>query len=243
MCTVSWVHQPGGYHLLCNRDEKLTRGAALGPIAFQRGGVRYLAPVDADFGGTWLAVNELGLSVCLLNGDANGASAGIGLPRRSRGLLIRELAWASTVDECVQWLNQLDLRPYQAFFLLVLEPGPSAIVAQWDGTDLTVDPAADSRMPLTSSSYDAAGVRRFRLNELSRRANPTGIVDPAQLYDFHSSHSASADAYSPCMHREDAETVSFSWVVVTREDVRFQYWPAAPCRTARVERQILPRAA
>ena len=25
MCTVSWFHEPGGYQLLCNRDEKFSR--------------------------------------------------------------------------------------------------------------------------------------------------------------------------------------------------------------------------
>src|SRR6516165_698509 len=105
MCTVSWVHQRGGYHLLCNRDEKLTRGTAFAPALIERGGVRFIAPIDADFGGTWLAVNEFGISLCLLNGDAGTAPSGA-TPRRSRGLLLRELAWASSGGECALWLKQ-----------------------------------------------------------------------------------------------------------------------------------------
>ena len=240
MCTVSWTQQAGGYHLLCNRDEKLIRGAAFAPMVIQRGGVRYVAPVDADFGGTWLAVNEFGVSVCLLNGGAGLQSA---RPRRSRGLLLRELAWACSAGECVLWLKQLDLGPFAPFVLLVLEPGRSAILAEWSGRDLTVDPAGDAHMPLTSSSYDAAGVRRFRLNEFARRVGPASHVDPALLYQFHSSHAASPDAYSPCMHREDAETVSFSWITVAREEIRFLYSPAAPCRFSPTARQVLSRAA
>jgi len=240
MCTVSWIQQPGGYHLLCNRDEKLARGAALAPMVIERGGIRYLAPVDSDFGGTWLAVNEFGLSVCLLNGSARLRSA---RPRRSRGLLLRELAWATSAGECVLWLKQLDLGPFAPFVLLVLEPGRSAILAEWNGEVLAVDPAGDAHMPLTSSSYDAAGVRRFRLNEFARRVGPAARVDPTLLYQFHSSHAASPDAYSPCMHRDDAETVSFSWVTVTREEIRFLYSPAAPCRCSLSAHQVLPRAA
>ena len=38
MCTVSWVHQPGGYHLVCNRDEKRTRPTALTPRLLERAG-------------------------------------------------------------------------------------------------------------------------------------------------------------------------------------------------------------
>ena len=76
MCTVSWVHQPGGYHLLSNRDEKRTRGTASAPALVERGGVRFIAPIDADFGGTWIAANEFGISLCLLNGDPGTAPSG-----------------------------------------------------------------------------------------------------------------------------------------------------------------------
>lgn len=241
MCTVSWVQQPGGYHLLSNRDEKLTRGRALAPAIRECGGVRYIAPVDADFGGTWLAVNEFGISVCLLNGNTGTQDSGPS-PRRSRGLLLRDLPWASTGAGCLLSLKQLDLGPYAPFILLILEPDRPAILAEWNRQRLTVDPAA-AQMPLTSSSFDPSGVRRFRLNEFARRAGPAARVDPALLYDFHASHGASPDAYSPCMHREDAETVSFSWVVVTRKEVRFLYSPSAPCRCSPYEQELLKRAA
>ncbi len=231
MCTVSWVRQPGGYHLLSNRDEKRTRGRAFAPAIAVCGGVRYIAPIDSDFGGTWLAVNEFGISVCLLNGDA-GTHDPISSPRRSRGLLLRELAWASTGAACLLSLRQLDLGPYAPFILLILEPDRPAILAEWNRG---------------SSSFDSRGVRRFRLNEFARRAGRAARVDPGLLYQFHASHGtaadATADAYSPCMHREDAETVSFSWVVVTREEVRFLYSPSAPCRCGPCEQRLLTRAA
>ena len=240
MCTVSWARQPDGYHLLCNRDEKRTRGTAFAPRVVEMGGVRYVAPIDPDGGGTWLATNEYGVSLCLLNGEPGCQSTG---PRRSRGLLIRELAGAPTAGECALWTQQLDLRPFSPFSLVILEPGRSAIVAQWDGREFVVDPAGDARMPLTSSSYDAAGVRRSRLNDFARRVDPSRPLDPALLYWFHASHGESPDAYSTCMHRPDAQTVSFSWVVVTRDAVRFLYSPGAPCQSMPSEQQILPRAA
>src|ERR1051326_3966193 len=71
VCTVSWTHQPGGYHLLCNRDEKRTRGAARAPELRLIGGTRCISPADSDFGGTWIAVNEWGLTLCLLNGPGD----------------------------------------------------------------------------------------------------------------------------------------------------------------------------
>jgi hypothetical protein len=240
MCTVSWAHQPDGYQLFCNRDEKRTRATAFAPRVVERGGVRYIAPVDSAGGGTWLSVNEFGVSVCLLNGSAGLEPSGI---RRSRGLLLRELAWAPSSADCSLWLRHQDLSPFAPFSIVVLEAGRPAILAQWNGIELTVDPDGDRHMPLTSSSFDAAGVRRARLKEFARMVGAMPHFDPALLYWFHSSHGAAPNAYSTCMHREDAETVSFSWVVVSKEAVRFLYSPGAPCQSKASDQQILPRAA
>jgi Transport and Golgi organisation 2 len=239
MCTVSWVHQAEGYHLLCNRDEKRTRGVASAPGLHRCGGVNYLAPVDPDFGGTWIATNEFGISLCLLNGAGSLRPA---RKRLSRGLLIPELIWARSIDDCEFLLRQTDLSHYAAFLLVLLEPGLPGMVARWNGRSLTVLPG-DAQVPLTSSSYDPDGVRRARVDEFTRRSIASGAVDASLLYWFHSSHGASPDAYSTCMHREDAETVSFSWIVVTKEEVRFLYSPAAPCQCRPSEQEILLRAA
>src|SRR6266849_6073651 len=112
MCTVSWIHEDGGYQLFCNRDEKLTRQPASDPQVLYHDGVRFLAPIDADSGGTWLATNEFAVTVCLLN----GAQRSIGIPAcapfrlsnkdkkgclcyRSRGVIVLELATAKSIEE------------------------------------------------------------------------------------------------------------------------------------------------
>ena len=241
MCTVTWTARADGYHLLCNRDELHTRRPALAPHILERGGVRYIAPLDSEFGGTWIAVNEFGMSLCLLNGAPIQASTGAA--RRSRGLLLPELVWASGSAECALWLKQLDLGRFAPFTLLVLEPGQPALVADWDRGSLRLDPAADARMPLTSSSVDPAGVCRSRAGEFENYVGSDGAIDPAALYRFHSSHGPRAGAYSACMHRDDAATVSFSWAIVTGRQVRFLYSPGAPCQWSPTRQQILARAA
>jgi len=240
MCTVSWVQQPAGYHLLSNRDEKRTRGVAFAPRVGRRAGVRYLAPMDADYGGTWLAVNEWGLSICLLNGTAAAPES---RAAQSRGLLIPELIWARSVDDAGFLLRQCDLSSFAPFTVVLLEPSAPATVARWNGERLSLDPTADHRMPLISSSYDTEGVRAARAARFAEMVEAAGTVDPALLYRFHSSHGPVPDAYSPCMHRDDAQTVSFSWVVVTATEIRFLYLPAAPCESSIGEQAILERAA
>ena len=245
MCTVSWIREPGGYHLFCNRDERKSRGLGSGPRLQARGWVRFVAPVDTNFGGTWIAVNEFAVAACLLNGAnlTGRLSQKRHNGRRSRGLLIPELIWAQSADECIFRLKQLDLTCFAPFTVVFLQAQTPAIVAEWDGANTTIVPSGDSLMPLTSSSYDAEGAQKARRDEFERHAIAFGQVDPAVLYAFHNSHRDSPDAYSPCMHRADAETVSFSWVAVTEDEIRFIYLAGPPCTTSKSEQQVLRRAA
>jgi hypothetical protein len=240
MCTVSWIHEDGGYHLLCNRDERKDPPAALAPRVDQRGWVRFIAPVDPQSGGSWIGVNEFGVSVCLLNGASpvNTATAFL-----SRGLIVRDLTWAESTDECALWLNQLDLSRVAPFTVLLLQPRKPAIVGEWNGACVDVIRSADSYMPLISSSHDLSGARKIRRREFRNRATAAGLVDVPLLYAFHSAHGPAPSAYSPCMHRPDAETVSFSHIAVTPKEIRFSYWPTAPCRLAAGDVQAFRRAA
>lgn len=227
MCTVSWLHQPDGYHLLCNRDEQRTRGVAVGPRAAMRDGVRYLAPTDFDRRGTWLAVNEYGLSICLLNGGRAAHP-----PVRSRGPPIPDLIHARDLDHAAELVQQADLTGYAPCTLLFVQPQRTALIANWDGERAAFLPNGEPHMPLTSSSIDPERARVARRLEFARRPRTT----PADLYDFHGSRTA-------CVQRSDAETVSFSWIVVAGNDVRFFYSGASPCKWGPGEQITLPRAA
>jgi Transport and Golgi organisation 2 len=218
MCTVSWVHAADGYHLLCNRDEKRTRSAALPPCVERFDGVKVIAPRDGDFGGSWIAVNELGVAVCLLNGTPRPAP-------ESRGHLLLGLSSVRSALEARERIVRMELGAYAPFTLVAIEPGKPVVVMDWDETKRFT---TDSPGPLISSSFDPAGVRAARQCEFARLV--AGGITPHSLYSFHESHGSEAGPYSPCMHRVDAETVSFSWVTVTRRGVSFFYGPGSPCR-------------
>lgn len=240
MCTVSWVHESGGYQLLCNRDEKRTRLSAAPPTVIVRDGVRYIAPRDGDHGGTWIATNERGMTLCLLNGLPR---TGVGVAEKSRGLFIPELIAAGSLWEMSERVWNGDLSCYAPFVLVGLEPGSPATLIEWDGTEKSIVPYAEPFMPVTSSSFDPEGVQRARKLEFARLRAGAQRVDVDLLFAFHENHGAQADAYSTCMHREDAETVSFSWVRVDEEQVEFHYAPGSPCQWTEPERSVLERAA
>ncbi len=149
MCTVSWLPAPGGYTLCFNRDERHTRGPALPPEHRVAAGRAFLAPYDSDHGGTWLAVNDAGLTLALLNryGPRRGTAMG---PARSRGLVILELIGAGGVTAALQALERADLRHTAPFVLVALEPDRPPRLAEWDGAILAM---ARIRCLISSSIY------------------------------------------------------------------------------------------
>ena len=67
MCTLTIVPHEDGFQLGCNRDERLSRPAALPPQVHVAGSLLALFPTDVAGGGTWIGVNERGLVAAVLN--------------------------------------------------------------------------------------------------------------------------------------------------------------------------------
>jgi hypothetical protein len=239
MCTVSWLRTAGGYVLFCNRDEKRTRMKAAIPRIRARNGVRFAAPVDGNFGGTWISANEYGVAVCLLNGPAQGRRGS-----RSRGHLVLDLADALSAADVMERAASADLDRLSSFTLLALDRTKAAAVFKWDGRTRLSIPDADGLMPLVSSSFRPDGVRARRHAELQRLVRAAGRLDASVLRAFHESHGDRPNAYSTCMHRDDAETVSFSRITVSADRAEFFYSPGAPCGLATaVTEKLMGRAA
>ena len=227
MCTVTWAREEDGYHLLCNRDEKLTRLPARPPCLEAIDGVNVIAPRDANFDGAWIGVNERGVALCLLNGARIASTERRPIAAvESRGKAVLRLASSRRVEEVFERALRLDFSAFAPFTMVAMEPGRSASLIEWNGDGKTILPDGDGLMPLVSSSFDPEGVRASRRARFERMAGK----DAGALYRFHESHGAQPSPYSTCMHRADAATVSFSWVTVTRAAVDFFYVPGPPCQ-------------
>lgn len=239
MCTVSWLRRAGGYELFCNRDERHTRKSAGLPSLRETRGVRFVAPTDGDHGGSWLGVNEAGLTLCLLNAY-EGAQPAARDDYRSRGLLLTDLMDCLSVEGVRGRLSGADLGSYRPFTLAALSAREPALLVHWRNSVKTFDEDGDAWVPLTSSSYRAAEVTAARESVFRRMAVGAGAVTPAMLGEFHRSHDAAGGASSVCMHREDAATVSFSRVRVGAGRIELAYEPLSPCARALPVRVDLP---
>src|SRR5215470_2366098 len=110
MCTVSWIAEENGYQLFSNRDERHTRKPALPPAVREQRGIRFVTPIDGDHGGSWIGVNQFGLSLCLLNRYQNEAVSSDGVfDYTSRGLLLLELIDCRSGARMQSRIEQMDL--------------------------------------------------------------------------------------------------------------------------------------
>ena len=66
MCTVTFIARQRGYCLGMNRDENLTRPTGLPPKVKMVNGCAVISPSEPG-GGTWIAVNDHGATLALIN--------------------------------------------------------------------------------------------------------------------------------------------------------------------------------
>lgn len=228
MCTATWFHGPQGLELYFNRDERRSRAPAEPPAVRTRGTLRFIAPLDGDFGGSWIAVSQRGLVLCLLNGYA-----GADPPRppdgfESRGFLVTTLIDAPTADEVERGLRLRPLVRYRSFALAVFDDRGPARLARWSAGRLSVERELTGAEPLVSSSFDSQAVRESRVALFRDMLGDWRGPREALHLRYHASHLPRRGAYSPCMHRPDATTVSFSRIVVGASRIAFHYTPGAP---------------
>jgi len=223
MCTVSWHFNAHGYELFFNRDELKSRKRAGLPEIKQFHSTRIITPTDADAGGTWISVNEYGLTLCLLNNYAAQAQ----MEKQiwiSRGLLVNELSHFADTESLLAHFKTIALRSYRPFNLLVLSLNCHIWLLSWDGVELQIIKAPD--MPLSSSSFATDDVIKSRVQQFMSSVT---AENAQQLQQYHASHFPEPGAFSVCMHRDDGQTVSFSHICVSPSQARFNYYDGSPC--------------
>lgn len=255
MCTLSLLAPPrGGYLLAANRDEFATRGVARPPARARAGANRFVAPRDPDQGGTWIAVDRAGRSLCLLNGDrvlapaeiARAAAPVRGAPFRSRGLLVLDLLEdprPAAVVATLRALHRSGRLLYRPFKLVAVAPrargrGVDARRIEFDGRALHCARLAAPHVE-TSNGFDPAGVARARGASFGRLAARLRRLDGARwrtaLLAWHRRHldaagGAAARRRSVCVHGLRVRTVSSTLVEVGPAGVSMRYQPGPPCR-------------
>jgi hypothetical protein len=234
MCTVAFVPSPdGGYLLGHNRDENRGRAIGLPPRRFDRSGRAVLAPRDPDGGGTWISVNDSGLTLCVLNALESDPSRLPAQPR-SRGLILWDLTVLAAAEEVDERLRsrRAELREVRSFHLLAVEQGRGracrAVRLRWNGIDLIRDEHEGPSL-FVSSSLAPVGVEPERSASWRKLLDRASRPDAETLADWLASHDPGKGPLSVCMHRPEGGTVSRTLVLVSGAGIEMRYLNGPPC--------------
>lgn len=225
MCTLTWKPLDSGYVLLFNRDEQRSRPVALPPRAFEANGVRYLAPTDTARGGTWLLVNEHGLSLGLLNHVS--AMRLVPTHPASRCWLPHHAADCLEVETAIKRIATRRLDDVPPFHLIAADASQASLLT-WDGIDATATRLAAAGCLLTTSSYQPEIIASQRLSTFARDVGDMASASVEQLVAFHEYRGEDAAA-GIRMSRPDACTHSIACIEMSRDrqSVCFSYQPQA----------------
>jgi hypothetical protein len=239
MCTVSFLPKSRGFYLAMNRDEKRTRVVAFPPAIFEERQTRIISPHESG-GGTWIAANDAGVCLALVNWHAIKRE-----PRHdvaSRGLVVRTLAGEFSSDGVAAGLRALPLRRMRPFRLIaIISPEKSVTEWRWDLHRLRrYEHAWEIRHWFSSGFAEGkASEQRAHVCAAARKADSTGSL--AWLRSIHTSHLPKRGPFSVCMHRADAATVSYTEVAVSEIRTTMRYTPGPPCSGARSITKTIPR--
>jgi hypothetical protein len=223
MCTLSFIPNESGYIVGMNRDERIARVRSTSPAVI--GNAIY--PREPNTEGTWLAVNSSGLTLALLNRNENGP-----LPAklRSRGEFIPALISANSLASVHRRLLEIGFKGVWPFRLIAIS-AEGHEVCEWAwGTQLTQNYYDWERRHWFSSGMSDNEANRVRGTVVEQAWRRPDAGSPQWLRELHSSHQPEQGAFSICVHRDDAASVSYSEIVVERGEATFRYAAGHPCQ-------------
>ena len=227
MCTVSFSPRPDGYVLGMNRDEKLTRVAGLSPARRQVEGRTILSPSEPG-GGTWIGVNDAGTCFALINWYSVGARVDVN--PASRGMVVNGTITTDSPEQTAGRFAALPLACLNPFRLIGIFPRSREVV-EWRWNLQRLEPCVHPWAANTwiSSGLDEPGAQetRGKVFRESLLAPDAGSLEWVRR--LHRSHAPARGAYSTCMHRDDASTVSYTEIALSSPRAVMRHSSGSPC--------------
>lgn len=228
MCTVSFIARKSGYLLGMNRDEQLTRAKGSPPKLHLLNGVRVIYPSEPS-GGTWVALNETGATIALINWYS--ITTRVTTNPISRGEVVKATCVASSPDEAELALNRMLLHQTNPFRLIGIFPAPAEVVEwQWNLRRLERRDHTWQTQQWISSGFDEPAAKRVRGRTFRQAKMQTTFGSARWLRRLHGSHAPERGPFSTCMHRVDAATVSYTEVLVSGWRALMRYCDGALCQ-------------
>jgi len=212
--------------LAANRDERFDRPSlppqALTPTVF---GGR-----DLQAGGTWLAVNREGLLAAVANIGYTPLRSEV----RSRGLLCLDVLQSARSQEAAQRLrDEVRLRPYNDFNLLVADRGGAFVATHW-GERLVSQALGSGVHVVGNSTPDDPGDGKSCRGRLLLSRRPSGLEEALEMSrGLCRDHGGPDGAGSICVHHPGSGTVSSTIIALHDHDPslhRYLHVEGPPCQ-------------
>ena len=224
-----------------NRDEKITRGAGAPLEVHEFDGVGVVYPSDGA-AGTWIAGNEYGITLALLNWNDVCARAADTGKARSRGLVIPALIHSRSLPGLQSAFEVLDLEGMSPFRMVGVFPVEKEIWGwRWDSTQLEFQVHGWESRHWFSSSLSDQKAESLRGTACGNAWSDSDAGSAPWLRRLHASHAGGPGPFSLCVHREDVQTLSYTEMTCTPETVAINHFLASPCRLGSGHLMEIPR--
>jgi Transport and Golgi organisation 2 len=228
MCTLSIVAGNDTYLMAMNRDEKIARGTGLPPKIDKLGCTRAIYPNDGD-GGTWIAANEHGITLALLNWN-DVVPHGIDVKTRSRGRVIPALIDSRSLSGLRAVLAVSNFTGMMPFRLVGVFPSEREIWEwRWDSTQVEFQLHGWKSRHWFSSSLSDKRAEALRGTVCRNAEHESYAGSVPWLRRLHASHAGGSGPFSLCVHRDDVRTLSYSEVLATPGSMRMCHLRGSPC--------------
>jgi len=229
MCTVTFIARKRGYALGMNRDENLARVQGLPPTERLVDGCCVICPSEPG-GGTWIALNETGVTFALINWYS--ITACVTRAATSRGEIVAAISAMDDESNVAARLQEFQLKRINPFRLIGIFPATQEVVEwRWSLKQLVRKNLPWKTQQWISSGFDEPAAQQMRHTTFQRASQQHSVGRLDWLRRLHRSHAPQIGPFSTCMHRADAATVSYSEVTVSARRASMRYHAGASCQT------------
>jgi len=220
MCTVTFIPTKDSVLLTSSRDEQKRRSTAAPPQEYEFPTGKMWFPKDRDAGGSWIAVQENGNAIVLLNG---GFEKHIPDPpyEKSRGLVLIDLMASRNPYDHFRSYNLENIEP----FTLVIWAGSELSECRWDG-ERKHSRFLDKSIPYIWSSatlYSGEVVtkRQQWFDGWMKDNNDIALDDILQFHQF----TGDGDKHNDLLMNRDGQvfTVSITGMEIAQNRARIKY--------------------
>jgi hypothetical protein len=220
MCTVTYIPFVEGFHLTSNRDENPERGKPEWPAAYHHSAHRLFYPRDPKGKGTWIAADERGNVICLLNGAIEPHHQAPSY-RKSRGLVVIDVFSFQSIET---FYNNYDLHDIEPFTLVVIWE-KKLFEFKWNGRIKTLDflPEKECRIWSSVTLYKQEIIKKKE--KLFRDwYSKTDGIDPQSILSFHLTSDPQDPANSIKMNRENVQTMCVTLISVMNNELTMSHY-------------------